>query len=159
MTDKCPLTEYQGVCTTPIGWVGIATAGDAIARVDIMARRPNMSPDRDGLALRACKALEGWLVEGGQWPRFPALAPQGSVFQRRVWEALLQIPPGQTKTYGDLALALGSSPRAVGGACRRNPIPLFIPCHRVVAANGDGGFAGHTSGHWMDIKRWLLAHE
>lgn len=159
MTDKCPLAEYQGVCPTPIGWVGIATAGDAIVRVDIMESRPNSSPGRDGLALQACEVLEHWLVEGESWPRFPALAPQGSVFQRRVWDALLQIPPGQTRTYGELARVLGSSPRAVGGACRRNPIPLFIPCHRVVAANGDGGFAGHTRGRWMDIKRWLLAHE
>ncbi|HID49752.1 MAG TPA: methylated-DNA--[protein]-cysteine S-methyltransferase [Chromatiales bacterium] len=83
----------------------------------------------------------------------------GTPFQQRVWHALQQIPPGEVRTYGDLARQLGSSPRAVGGACRRNPVPLLVPCHRVVAAQGIGGFAGHAAGREVALKRWLLRRE
>lgn len=87
------------------------------------------------------------------------LAPAGTPFQRRVWRALCRIPPGQVRSYGELARALGTSARAVGGACRANPIPVLIPCHRVVSANGEGGFMGKTAGRAMTLKRWLLRHE
>jgi len=83
----------------------------------------------------------------------------GTDFQRRVWNALREIPPGRTVTYGDLAKRIGTSARAVGGACRANPCPIVVPCHRVVATNGLGGFAGDTSGKKLDVKRWLLRHE
>ena len=159
MADKLPIAEYQAACLTPVGWVAIAATEAAVTRVKILEDRPALTATgENSLAAKACEALANWL-NGGDWPRFTALEPEGTVYQRRVWQALLDIPPGQTRTYGALARELGSSPRAVGGACRRNPIPLLIPCHRVVAANGDGGFAGHTSGRWMDIKRWLLEHE
>ncbi|MCG6940083.1 MAG: methylated-DNA--[protein]-cysteine S-methyltransferase [Thiohalocapsa sp.] len=83
----------------------------------------------------------------------------GTPFQRRVWRLIAAIAPRSTRTYGELAAALGSSPRAVGGACRANPCPLVVPCHRVVARHGLGGFAGDRGGRLLDIKRWLLAHE
>ena len=88
-----------------------------------------------------------------------------TVFQQKVWQALMQIPPGKVKTYGALAAELGSSARAVGNACRNNPFPLLIPCHRVVSASGIGGYAGDTLQQqkgeieFMKIKQWLLAHE
>lgn len=88
-----------------------------------------------------------------------SLNPSGTPFQLRVWEALRHIPAGHTLTYGELAKQLKSSPRAVGQACRNNPIPIIIPCHRVVAVNHLGGYAGTTSGRLMDIKKWLLCHE
>ena len=84
------------------------------------------------------------------------LAPAGTPFQRRVWEAIRAIAPGRTARYGDLAAALGSSARAVGGACARNPIPIIIPCHRVVGAGALGGYSGAAG---ADGKRFLLAHE
>jgi len=87
------------------------------------------------------------------------LAPLGTDFQQRVWRAMLAIPPGEVRSYGDIARQLGSSARAVGNACRANPIPLVIPCHRVVAASGIGGFAGQTAGARLAIKRRLLQHE
>ncbi|WP_456372450.1 methylated-DNA--[protein]-cysteine S-methyltransferase [Thiolapillus sp.] len=158
MTDQSPAAEYQAACHTPIGWVAVAASQDAVVKVKILESQPRLQAGRHVLADQACAVLDAWLG-GGKWPRFAALEPQGTDFQRRVWKALLQISPGQTRTYGELARQLDSSPRAVGGACRSNPIPLFIPCHRVVAANGDGGFAGHTQGRWMDIKRWLIRHE
>ena len=83
------------------------------------------------------------------------LAPRGTAFQRRVWDALLAIPYGETRTYGELAAALGSSPRAVGTAVGRNPISVIVPCHRVLGA--DGSLTGYAGG--LERKRALLALE
>ena len=76
-----------------------------------------------------------------------------------MWDALWRIPAGQTRSYGEVAQHLGSSARAVGGACRANPIPVIIPCHRVVGAHGMGGFMGVTAGRGLRLKQRLLAHE
>ena len=82
----------------------------------------------------------------------------GSAFQNKVWLAIYAIPLGQTLTYSELAAQLQSGPRAVANACGANRLPLLIPCHRVVAKNGLGGFMrGDKNG--LSIKRWLLAHE
>ena len=82
----------------------------------------------------------------------------GSAFQNKVWLAIYAIPLGQTRTYSELATQLQSGPRAVANACGANCLPLAIPCHRVVAKNGLGGFMrGAKNG--LAIKRWLLAHE
>jgi len=86
-----------------------------------------------------------------------ALAPRGTDFQRRVWAGLAAIPHGETRTYGELAAALGApgASRAVGAATGRNPLSIVVPCHRLVGAGGAlTGYAGGT-----DRKRWLLAHE
>lgn len=82
------------------------------------------------------------------------LAPHGSAFQKRVWAALCAIPPGETRSYADIARAIGSAPRAVGGANGANPIPIIIPCHRVVAA--DGSLGGYSGGDGPATKRYLL---
>lgn len=87
------------------------------------------------------------------------LAPQGTKFQKSVWTELTKIPIGETRTYGQIAENLNSSARAVGNACRRNPIQIIIPCHRVVSAKGLGGYAGETGGEQLAIKKWLLSHE
>jgi len=87
------------------------------------------------------------------------LSPKGTSFQKAVWRELTQIPLGETRTYGEIANKLHSSPRAVGNACRKNPIAIIIPCHRVVSAKGIGGYAGATEGKQLNIKRWLLNHE
>lgn len=84
------------------------------------------------------------------------LAPAGSAYQRRVWEALRAIPYGQTATYAQIAARAGGVARSVGQANSVNPIPILIPCHRVVAAGGLGGYSG---GQGLDTKRWLLALE
>jgi methylated-DNA-[protein]-cysteine S-methyltransferase len=88
-----------------------------------------------------------------------ALRPQGTPFQQRVWHALQAIPAGRVRNYGELAAQLGSSARAVGNACRRNPVPIVVPCHRVVAKAGIGGFGGAVTGRLIDQKRRLLQHE
>jgi methylated-DNA-[protein]-cysteine S-methyltransferase len=85
------------------------------------------------------------------------LAPGGTEFQKKVWAAMCRIPHGEVKSYGDLAGELGSAPRAVGGACARNPIPIFIPCHRVVGA--DGALTGYSGADGLATKDYLLDHE
>lgn len=83
--------------------------------------------------------------------------PSGTAYQLKVWNALAQIPSGQTLSYGDVAHLLHSAPRAIGQACKRNPIALFIPCHRVVSANGIGGYMGSSAA--STYKTFLLKHE
>ena len=85
------------------------------------------------------------------------LEPSGTVFQRKVWEHILSIPYGKTLRYGDVARALNTSPRAVGGACARNPIPLLIPCHRVVGKTG--ALTGYSGGGGLRTKQVLLSLE
>jgi methylated-DNA-[protein]-cysteine S-methyltransferase len=87
------------------------------------------------------------------------LLKQGTVHQNKVWTELLKIPLGETLTYSGLAKKIGSAARAVGNACRTNPYTLLIPCHRVVAVNGMGGYSGHRHGEYMLIKEKLLAYE
>lgn len=85
------------------------------------------------------------------------LAPHGTAFQQKVWTAMAAIPYGQTRTYGQLAGLLGTAPRAVGGACGRNPLPIIVPCHRVLAAQGRlGGYSGLDG---LESKRFLLTLE
>lgn len=87
------------------------------------------------------------------------LLKQGSSYRNQVWAALCQIPFGETITYSALAKKIGSSARAVGNACRDNPYALFIPCHRVVAVSGMGGYCGQTDGDLMAVKYKLLEFE
>lgn len=84
---------------------------------------------------------------------------EGTDFQRRLWDALCTSPRGRTFTYGELARKLEGEARAVGQACGDNKLPIVIPCHRVVAADGIGGFAHSTGGYLLEAKRWLLMHE
>ncbi len=87
------------------------------------------------------------------------LLKQGSDFRNKVWAELCRIPFGETITYSALACRIGSAARAVGNACRDNPFPLIIPCHRVVSVSGMGGYSGQTEGDFMAIKSKLLAFE
>ncbi|OSI13254.1 methylated-DNA--[protein]-cysteine S-methyltransferase [Neisseria canis] len=86
------------------------------------------------------------------------ISKKGTAFQQQVWQAIAEIPAGQVLTYQDIARKIGSHPRAVGGACGKNPLALVVPCHRVVAKQGLGGFSS-GEGDALAIKRWLLRHE
>jgi len=122
---------------------------------------PRDTPVQDPVSTAAAEAvrqLRAYFSNPGFIPDLP-LADQGTAFQRRVWKALRAIPPGEVLTYGALARRLGSAARAVGGACRANPCPILVPCHRVVAVHGTGGYAGATRGPWLTIKEHLLRHE
>lgn len=152
-------TPFDAAFTTSIGWIGLRMEQQRVLELALLSDAPDIrqpTDEADKLLIERLQTLLHEYLDTGKWPQNLPLEPQGTDFQRKVWRALLEIPQGQRKTYGELAGQLKTSARAIGGACRANPIPLLIPCHRVVAAQGDGGFAGHTSGHWMELKRWLL---
>jgi methylated-DNA-[protein]-cysteine S-methyltransferase len=115
-------------------------------------------PPQTLLGERAAQQLERYRADPDTRFDLPLLI-EGTPFQRRLWDALCAIPRGRTLTYGELARRLGGEARAVGQACGDNRLPIVIPCHRVVAANGIGGFAHSTGGYLLEAKRWLLAHE
>lgn len=145
---------------TPFGGIGIRTAAGVL--VELVYLKPNF-PEKsptDPLAARTVRQLERYFAN--PWFRFKLpLADVGSVFQQRVWRAIEEIPVGRVLTYGDIARRIGSAPRAVGQACGANWFALLVPCHRVTAAGGLGGFSAHDDvEHFhLDVKRWLLRHE
>jgi methylated-DNA-[protein]-cysteine S-methyltransferase len=143
---------------TPFALVGVRTEGDELAEIVYLPRHAGTMAPANALAERVCVQIEKYVADPGYRFKLP-LKPVGTVFQRRVWDQIAAIPRGQTRTYGDLARILRSAPRAVGQACGTNYFPLVIPCHRVVAANGLGGFAHNSSGYLLEVKRHLLAHE
>lgn len=155
---KAGAPHFQARLATPFGIVGVRTEGDALAEIVYLPRSAGTLAPANALAERACAQIEKYLADPGYRFKLP-MKQVGTAFQRRVWEQISAIPSGETRTYGDLARALRSAPRAVGQACGTNYFPLAIPCHRVVAANGLGGFAHASGGYLLDVKRWLLAHE
>ncbi len=142
----------------PFGAFGIRIEGESITELCFLPPDSTPIPPVSVLARRAAGQIQAWLEDPTQGFDLP-LAARGSDFQRRVWAAIGAIPAGRVRTYGALAAELGSAARAVGQACGANPFPLVVPCHRVVAAGGLGGFAGATEGWLLEAKRWLLAHE
>ena len=150
--------NFQAKLDTPFGLVGVRTEGEALAEIVYLPRSAGSLAPANALAERACAQIEKYVADPGYRFRLP-LKQVGTAFQRRVWEQLAAIPCGETRRYGDIARVLKSAPRAVGQACGTNYFPLVIPCHRVVAANGLGGFAHTSSGYLLEVKRWLLLHE
>ncbi len=149
---------YDAVIAAPFGRVGIRTDAGRVVDISFLSARVPLKSPPHAFARRVCRALQRYFHDPRRPLRIP-LALEGSTHQHRVWRALTRIPVGEVRSYGELARRLHSSPRAVGGACRRNPIPIVVPCHRVVGQGGIGGFMGRQSGPAMKIKRWLLAHE
>jgi methylated-DNA-[protein]-cysteine S-methyltransferase len=137
---------------SPVGRLTVSATTEAIVSI---AWRTEPAGESNALLDEARHQLEAYF--GGRLTRFDLpLMPTGSAFDRRVREAMRRIPLGQTRRYGELAMEVGSAPRAIGGACGRNPIPIVIPCHRVLASSGIGGYSG---GAGLATKRWLLALE
>lgn len=160
MVHNCTMARearYDVCVPAPFGAVGVQLADDAVVGADFLSR-PVPDTANSSLARTVRKQIRAYLVDPSFAFDLP-LKPDGSPFQLRVWRALQRIPAGRVLTYGALAQRLDTAPRPIGGACRRNPIPLIIPCHRVVAANGMGGFMGAVRGRSIAVKEWLLAHE
>ncbi len=151
--------SYDAILSAPFGALGVCTAAGALVRIEFLPPG-TLTQDSTNDLIRSCaEQLAAYFDHAGYRFTVP-LAPTGTDFRRRVWAALVDIPSGETRTYGELAGHLGSSARAVGQALGDNPLPILIPCHRVVAANGSlGGFNHSRTGYSLDIKRWLLAHE
>jgi len=151
-------SEWYAVVLAPIGRLGLRGTDRELTAVDFLPADAPLRLPEVALARAAAAQLEQYFRDPRTEFRLPLALP-GTLFQQRVWAALRAIPPGAMRTYGELARELGSAARAVGGACRANPIPVIVPCHRVVGQAGHGGYCGTVAGELMELKRWLLAHE
>ncbi len=149
---------YSAVIATPLGKVGVHCTQDAIVSVDYVDFRVAKKRPDGPLVRELVGELQRYFRNPQNGFDLP-LVWSGTEFQRKVWRALRRIPLGKTRTYGDLARQLDSGPRAVGNACRANPVSIVVPCHRVVAAAGIGGYSGAVKGVRLGRKRWLLRHE
>ncbi|MBU0500385.1 MAG: methylated-DNA--[protein]-cysteine S-methyltransferase [Gammaproteobacteria bacterium] len=143
---------------TPLGGLRISTLSGFLIAIDFLPLPEAALPKPDAVGLLTQRALAVYFENAAHSFQIP-LRLAGTVFQREVWRVLQGIPPGRVMTYGELARQLGTSPRAVGNACRHNPCPIVVPCHRVVSAQGLGGYDGQTEGPLLERKRWLLRHE
>ena len=152
---------------TPLGKFTARYSEQGLAELNFPANgkaRPHPGPDA---RQRIPTTIRNWhratettlkkILAGQEPKKFPPLDLVGTEFQKSVWKAMRKISPGKTKSYGEIAQAIGKpkAVRAVGGACGANPVPVLVPCHRVLAANGRIG--GFSSG--LDWKRKLLARE
>lgn len=149
---------FDAIVAAPGFALGVRCNGAAVTEIVWLPSRQEQA-GTSSLALETTRQLRAYLAD----PAFPfdlPLETPGTRFRQRVWQAIASIPKGEVRTYGELARALSSGPRAVGQACGDNPVPIVVPCHRVVAASGAlGGFAHNRNGMMLDIKRWLLNHE
>ncbi len=153
---------YYAVMESPIGTILLQSDGVALTALSI---RPEQIPDNpeEYTEMPNCTPLPEAMRQltayfNGTLTSFTLpLAPQGTAFQLKVWQKLLEIPFGCCLSYGDLAMLIGNgnASRAVGLANSRNPLPIIIPCHRVIGANGD--LVGYSGG--LDVKKHLLSHE
>lgn len=140
------------VLSSPTGWLRLVIEDAAIASLG-WTDGPGQPPE-SALGLEAAAQIASYFDGERQVFDLPLIPAAG--FSARVRAALLAIPFGETLTYGDLARILGVSPQAAGQACGANPIPLIVPCHRVLSKSGLGGFSGGTG---IDTKVALLRHE
>jgi methylated-DNA-[protein]-cysteine S-methyltransferase len=150
--------DYQAILKMPFGALGIRCTEDALTGIDFLQANEKPQGASSTFAATVCEQLLRYIENPDAQFTLP-LKLNGTMHQQKVWRAMCNIPRGETRSYGELACELKSSAQAVGQACGANPIPIIIPCHRVVSKAGLGGFMRHASGDALDIKRWLLAHE
>lgn len=145
------------VVAAPFGAVGIEVEDGALTALHFLPDTAPMAATGE-LAQRVAAQLERYFKSPDAGFDLP-LRIRGTPFQRAVWQQIAAIPCGRTRAYGELAAELDAPARAVGQACGDNRLPLVIPCHRVIGANGIGGFAHRSGGFELTVKRWLLEHE
>jgi methylated-DNA-[protein]-cysteine S-methyltransferase len=151
----------DAVIEAPFGKVGIRVddVAGVVRLIEFLPERACAVAPDSAIAERAARQIAEYFERPAVAFDLP-LAEVGSPFQKRVWRAMCEIAPGRVATYGELAKAVDGMPRAVGQACGDNPFPIVVPCHRVVASHGLGGFAHHAGdGFYLRVKRWLLSHE
>lgn len=150
-------SEYTAIIQTPIGKIGIR-AKPVLTRLEFLSDNTPLSASTESLGDQIIHELNHYFKN----PNFQFTIPYaitGTTFQQRIWKLLIRLPVGKTVTYSELAKQVNTGARAIGNACQTNPLPLFIPCHRVLAQHGLGGFSGDRTGGKVAIKKWLLTHE
>lgn len=143
---------------SPTGPIRVSSDGDAVVGITWIEPGASLEPATpDAVSRETAAQLSAYF--DGRLTVFdlPIRYRGGSAFERAIWDAMRAIPWGETKTYGDLAALTDGVARAVGGACGRNPIPIVVPCHRVVGS--DGWLVGFSGGAGVATKQWLLDFE
>lgn len=154
------MSDYTAVIALPFGRLGLLLDADAtVYGLDFLPPDTPLQPALTTAARYVEAQLQAWCAGENRPLDLAYQLREGTLFQRRVWQAMREIPCGETRTYGEIATLLGSSARAVGGACGRNPLPVLIPCHRIVGRQDIGGFNQGKDDWLLGIKYWLLRHE
>ncbi|MDB5763852.1 MAG: methylated-DNA--[protein]-cysteine S-methyltransferase [Herminiimonas sp.] len=151
---------FSAIVAAPFGAIGIRTDAGVVRELVYLPPQFAEKDPVDPISEKAAGQVERYFAESDFRFDLP-LAKAGTAFQQKVWNVIAAIPRGDVLTYGEVARIIQSAPRAVGQACGANWFPLVIPCHRVTAAGGLGGFAHNDdeTGFHLGVKRWLLAHE
>ncbi|EKE01089.1 MAG: hypothetical protein ACD_21C00223G0010 [uncultured bacterium] len=158
MKPRRKVQHSDCIIASPIGKLGLIVVNNKLAAIQFL-------PAKTPLLAAQNSAARQIVIKINKYFRNPKLQlklftqVKGTVLQQKIWNALQKIPCGKVVTYGELAQKIGTSPRVIGNACRRNPVPIVIPCHRVVAATGLGGYCGKVNKELLEIKKWLLWHE
>src|SRR6185503_14037325 len=145
---------YDVIVEFPKMKVAVKTRDERVVEICYLPPSVKSVAPRTALAKRVAEQLERYRENADTKFDLP-LVVEGTPLQRAVWEAMCAIPRGKTRTYGELARELGAGARDIGQACGDNRLPIVIPCHRVVAADGLGGFGHATGGYLLEVKRWL----
>ncbi|GAB6046843.1 methylated-DNA--[protein]-cysteine S-methyltransferase [Methyloparacoccus murrellii] len=152
----------QAWMETPFGWMAFEARDERLTGIDLhpadVARPEAERRPQHALLAEVIRQFERYFTQPACVFDLP-LAELGTAYQQRLWRALRAIPVGEVRSYAALAAQEQSGPRAVASACRANPFPIIVPCHRVVARHDLGGYCGARTGPMLDIKRWLLRHE
>lgn len=146
------------IIQSPIGKIAIHAEAEHITKLEFLPESTPLKPSSHPLCQKATQQITHYFNNPKALFNLP-LRFTGTPFQQRIWHYLASMNRNTAITYGELATLLRTSPRAIGNACKCNPIPLIIPCHLVVGKTHIGGFMGATNGSPMNIKRYLLAHE
>lgn len=157
--DQCSGSEQVSMVQTPVGNLLVYTRENVICASNWTLNEGRDVMNAQGLCESELARMIGRYCLNPEQVFHIQLLKQGTAYRQRVWHALGEIPFGATASYSGIAKRITSSPRAVGNACRDNPFALLIPCHRVVAVKGAGGYCGQTGGDLMAIKHRLLAFE
>jgi methylated-DNA-[protein]-cysteine S-methyltransferase len=148
--------QFDCIVRAPFGAVGLMHQNGQVT-IEFLSENLNSKSSNNKTLIQISAQIEAYFADAKHQIKY-AFKLHGTEFQRRVWLAIIAIPRGQVLTYGQIAHQIGSGPRAVANACGANNLPLIIPCHRVVAKTGLGGFM-QGSPNGLKIKKWLLNHE
>lgn len=150
--------QYNAIINTPIGKLGLIITNNKLAKIEFLPLQAREFSPKNPVVQQIFKRIKEYFSNPQLQFKFQ-LQLKGTPLQQKIWQTIQKIPCNKTITYGELAQKIATSPRVIGNACRRNPIPLVIPCHRVVAATGLGGYCGKNNKNFLRIKQWLLTHE
>ena len=152
------LITFDFILPSPIGNLGLNISAKGIQRLCYLKTKQETKIPESGFEFTVHRQIMEYFELRRTEFNLP-IDIEGTTYQKRVWKQVSKILYGESLTYGEIAKAIDSGPRAVGNACRHNPIPIIIPCHRVVKKTGMGGYCGSLVGKEIQQKDWLLRHE